>query len=285
MVLDINLSKQFIVNDVATELNLYGRTLDLTASGEGDAVTNLKELANYIRTPDDNETKPVIARAMQEAWDKVKECCMRFNAFGRKYDDNRLEAITEAVREEGNIEMIQAYRGWMFDTVKVSVQGNTTYHFALDFRGVVTNDASYSMRVNVGDNTNTVKEFVLDRNTGIVEFDYQAKEQDDIQVAVLCTSGILPEFTDTPHYTVSHNKFGNYNLQLVMPDNFNISVTSSVKSYAHRLIVDYVVAAVLKNQQQEGYTKYLATTEQTRRSLIRILQSRNSFGRVQHDWT
>ena len=59
MEIDILLAKQNICNDVAAELNLLARTIELSATSDDKAADNLRELAGYIRTPDDNETKPV----------------------------------------------------------------------------------------------------------------------------------------------------------------------------------------------------------------------------------
>lgn len=289
MELDILLSKQEIVNDVAAELNLFGRTLELGASTEDKAADNLKDLANYIRTPDDNETKPIVARAMQEGWNAVKEICQRYNAFGRKYDDNRLEAI---VTEENSTTQFSAEDFPFNDETPsnpiiglgeiLAMQPNTTYHFHLLCTGIHNNPGTLMFFVG----GHKLGEFELSPEA---HFDYKTdKAEENVQITIHKKDVEMPDIHLSYGSKVSliytFNQYGNYNLQLVMPDNFNVSVTSSITSHAHRLIVDNIVAAVLKNQQQEGYTKYLATAEKARQELLRSLQARNSFGRVQHDW-
>lgn len=285
MLLDILLKKQNIVNDVAAELNLYGRTLELSANSEDKNAANIKELANYIRTPDDNETKPVVARSMLEGWNAVKESCQRYLVRGRVQDDNRLEAITEKLTESGLVDTASiTYPATLFH---LSLQKGVTYAFQLDFSNVDDsegNEGNYKILVN-GDEAATLK---ISPTTGVFSFEYKAT--DNIQSADVVLAKADDESEDIEFsvnsipYTYSYNQYTSYNLQLDMPSNFNVSVTSSITSHAHRLIVDTIVAAVLKNQQQEGYAKYLATAEKARQDLLRSLQARNSFGRVQHDW-
>lgn len=290
MLLDIKLSKQNIVNDVAAELNLYGRTLELTAAGKDQTADNLRELANYIRTPDDNETKPIVARSMQEAWNTVKESCQRYLVVGRIDDDNRMEAITNEVIKPiycGADKFPYNDEEPSFPTVALFqipfLRANTTYTFRTECVGSHSDPGTLLLLVG----GKSLGEFTLDK---VVSF--QLKPEKDMQNAVLAVQKKdvrLPDIylEEGTIFTVSysHLEYGGYNLQLDMPGNFNVSVTSSITSHAHRLIVDSIVAAVLKNQQQDGYAKYLSTADTARLALIRSLQARNSFGRVQHDWT
>lgn len=279
---DIKLSKLNIVTDVAAALNLFGRTIEIGAQANANKeAANLQELANYIRTPDDNDTKPIVARAMQEAWNRVKETCQRYYVHGRLYDDNRLESITVPEKRDGNFDIYTPYESVLvLDLVK-----NTTYHFAFDFNGCLDQALEWNFKLE----DEIIHSCEIDSQTKIVKFDYTAKDSTDG-----CCIRLLPasandfdndKVLDSPSYIITWNRFGEYNLQLAMPDNFNIAVTSSITTYAHRFICDYIIAEVLKNQSQEGYTKYLATAGNALASLLRSLQARNSFGRVQHDWT
>ena len=282
MVIEIKLDKQNIVNDVAAELNLYGRTLELSANTDGQESVNLRELANYIRTPDDNDTKPIVARAMQESWNTVKETCQRYYVAGRHYDDNRLEAITQVSETNGYIDgsALQNDTSFLF---YISQKAGVTYRIALDFSDVSNNAGAYNILVN----GEVCRSLNINTGTGKIELNYLAKSDDMVSVELAkadSSSNTIELSASKIDYSYSCNQFTVYVLHLDMPDNYNISVTSSITSHAHRLIVDSVVAAVLKNQQQEGYTKYLATAETARLALLRSLQARNSFGRVQHDW-
>ena len=83
----ISLLKKQIVNDVATECNIIGRTLQRNPETE--------EQGSEIMTPDDELTKPIVARAMTEGFGEVKRVCQRYLLMGRDTDDNRLERINE----------------------------------------------------------------------------------------------------------------------------------------------------------------------------------------------
>lgn len=283
MLIEIKFDKQNIVNDVAAELNLYGRTLELSASSEDKESLNLKELANYIRTPDDNETKPIVARAMQEGWNSVKETCQRFYVAGRHIDDNRLEAITQEERKEGNIDAANLMNDPAFLFI-MPLRKGTTYHIELDFSDVSNNAGAYNTLIN----GKVCHKLDINPSTGKVSFDYRA-ENDEAGTVELAMDSENSQSINVSgskiDYAYTYNQFTLYMLNLEMPDNFNISVTSSITSHAHRHIVDCIVAAVLKNQQKDGYIKYVETAEIARRALLRSLQARNSFGRVQHDWT
>ena len=277
--IDIKLSKQNICDDVAAELNLYGRSIELSATADGKEATNLQELANYIRTPDDNETKPVVARAMQEAWNHVKETCQRYFVHGRYHDDNRLEAIVLTENRQGIFDLTSYYD----EVIMIDFAKNTTYRFEFDFTGCMSGSAG-SCGFKIGNDV--AHTFVLDENTEIIKFDYLAKEAGTLELKLVPAESFMEKdiVVSEPAYGITYNKYGEYNLQLSMPDNFNIGVTSSITSHAHRFIVDYIIAGVLKNQRQDGYAKYLTTAEAARKDLLRSLQARNSFGRVQHDW-
>ena len=286
MELDIKLSKQEIANDVAAELNLIGRTLELSANTDDKAAENLRELGNLIRTPDDNETKPIVARAMTEGWNAVKEACQRFLAFGRTSDDNRLESITIPESVDYLIDVILAFTTYNsgYDTgMLISLQDNTTYKFKFDFSEITAAAGKYDVILG------STLLATVDINPGTVQFNYPAKEPVSGSLKFVKHDGesqdiVFAQGTAALSVTYSYNKFDVYNLQLVMKDNFNVSMTSNITGHAHRLIVDTVMAAVLKNQKQDDYAKYLATAEVAAKKLTRSLQACNSFGRVQHDW-
>ena len=87
----IEFFKKQIVNDIGIQCNLVGKNLQSTAIQGMDTNT----IAAGIMSPDDEEVKPVVARAMTEAWDEVKKVCQRYLVYGRENDDNRLEKINE----------------------------------------------------------------------------------------------------------------------------------------------------------------------------------------------
>lgn len=291
MEIDILLNKQEICNDVAAELNLLGRTLDLSSGNDGKGGTNLRELANLIRTPDDNETKPIVARAMQEAWSSVKTICQRYNAFGRKADDNRLEAIIIKGKEDyvipDSVFPSNEFSALEFNLgVAITFLPLTTYNIELDMPGLTNSPGAFTLKVG----SHIIGDINLAQGMEKVSLSYNHGDtiEDGAFFTLVKNDLTSPDpIMDGIHQnklSYSYNHYDTYNLQLVMPNNFNVSVTSSITAHAHRHIVDTVIAAVLKNQQQDGYVKYLASAEKAGQELLRILQARNSFGRVQHDW-
>ena len=83
----ITLEKKQIVNDISVQCGIIGRTLQKQPESE--------ELAAEIMTPDDVETKPVVARSIVEAWGEVKKVCQRYLTKGRITDNNNLERIAK----------------------------------------------------------------------------------------------------------------------------------------------------------------------------------------------
>lgn len=169
----ITLNKKQIVNDISVLCGVIGRTLQKEPGSE--------ERAAEIMTPDDVETKPIVARSIVEAWGEVKRVCQRYLSRGRTVDDNRLESIVQ-------------------------------------------------------------------------------KGQGD------------------------SSEYGSFVLELVMPASFNIGLTETVKSNAHRMIVDYSMRSILADQWPEKAAEYerlyAADTENLRSSL----QARLRLTRRAADW-
>ena len=174
----ITLKKQQIVNDVSVQCGVIGRTLQKSPESE--------EQAAEIMTPDDVETKPIVARSIVEAWGEVKKVCQRYLSAGRVSDDNRLEGIATKTTTEGGEEV-------------------TTY--------------------------------------------------------------------------------GEFVLALTMPASFNIGLTETVKSNAHRMIVDYTMRAVLADQWPEKAAEYERLYAYDIENLRASLRARLRMTRRAVDWS
>ena len=251
MRIKINLSRKEITDDILAKSNVLARQMARNPETE--------ELAGDIMTPDDILVKPIVARSLTEAFGEVKKKCQKYLVFGRFTDDNRLEKIDEA---------------------------NT-----------------YEEKVTAGPATENGKHVLL---TGI---EHRITAQADIEIKVMDNeSNVLARgsnvaFTYTPlrmeEYLVFYSAeetevdvqyrwgdYGSYELELEMPKRFNIGVTESLKSAAHKLMVDYVMWQILKDQYaekaKEYYEQYIADQETLRMALI----ARSTYSRAYAaDWT
>jgi hypothetical protein len=80
--------------------------------------------------------------------------------------------------------------------------------------------------------------------------------------------------------------YGELQLKLSMPSSFNKGVTETVKSAAHKAIVDYVMRNVLMNQLVDKSKEYDAYFVQDLDDLRQALRARiTSMSRRQSDWT
>lgn len=294
MVIKITLFKRNIINDVAAECNLIGRTLETAGNADAEGkFSALKELAGYIKSPSDNETKPVVARAMTEGFNAVKEACQRFLVMGRDTDDNRLEALFEtqsreheevasSLIDQGNFADYEGNDGYLLTTL--NVVKDVTYKLVIDRKDADMYGDQGSYKLYVGNKL--VSTFEAEGKTDVVA-QWTAEKTETADVVLHLNNVDLSNMHAVEDAIVKFNftwtDFGKYEVELDI-NNFNTGVTSSVTSYAHRLIVDHIMAAILKNQQNEGYTKYITTEEAARKNLIQALQARRSFGRCTHDW-
>lgn len=308
MDIHISLGKGNILNDVAAECNLLGRRLELAGDKEGTA-NAMKELAQFIKSPSDNETKPVVARAMNEGIDLVKEACQRYIIFGRDVDDNRLEAFMEPVNANfshpisdaidvgsynvSSPDYISPDGNWLCIKIgSVSLNKGCAYVFTFNFHDANFSGGSQTAKFAFYVGQDKIDEFPAHGTpAGRCEFTASENGEADVLLAFIGENPLdigpdeMPDSVSTGNFTLSvtGRNFGSVEICLRI-ENFNPAVTSSVKSYAHRLIVDTIMAAILKDQIQDGYAKYLTTAQAARDGLIRALQARNSFGRTAHDW-
>ena len=82
--LEFNLGQ--VCNDVLTNCNLVSKSI------RDEAEADIKA---DISTPDGEETRSLICRAVTEAFGKVKYACQRYLTTGRIVDDNRLERLVK----------------------------------------------------------------------------------------------------------------------------------------------------------------------------------------------
>ena len=241
----ISLLKKQIVNDVAIECNIIGRTLQRSKETE--------EQGSDIMTPDDELTKPVVARGITEGFGEVKRVCQRYLVMGRDTDDNRLERINE-------MEKIR-------ETVTNKLGGydlvaGTPYVIAVKADKPVTLVSAMGKEIaTLGGNSQT---------------EYTP-----------ATSGRITLETDAEKVEITyyHGKFGTLELELTMPSNFNLGMTETAKSCAHRMIVDHVMYSLLLNQWPDKAVVYKDRFNADMEGLRDAMQARTKFTRRAADWS
>lgn len=254
--INIEFFKKQIVNDIGIQCNLVGKNLQSTAIQGMDTDT----IAAGIMSPDDEEVKPVVARSMTEAWDEVKKVCQRYLVYGRENDDNRLEKINEMDKTIENV---------------LSTSGGQTGNIEL------VKDTEYEIRV-VSSIPVTVKFSTTDAEIGVID------NTNDVLRYTPTQNGKLKFVTDeNEEITVTYmsGPFGSYELKLSMPPSFNTGMTSVIKSYAHRMMVDYIMNSILENQFAEKATAYYNKFTQDSTNLLNALNSRVRYSRRSHDWS
>jgi hypothetical protein len=209
-------------------------------------------------TPDDDEVKPIVARAMTEAFGEVKRKCQRYLLFGRDADDNRLERINEMEN--------------VTDKLTPSSTGTLSAYNMVASQPYILRISS-TQEVKVLDGTN-----VIATVNGTKELEYTPIAATVLKVVGDSTSSVTIKYF--------WGDFGFYDLCLSLPESFNVGMTETLKSNAHRAIVDYVMRSVLFNQLPDKSDAYLARFTSDLDSLGDTLDARiSSFVRRTADWS
>lgn len=241
----ISLLKKQIANDVAIECSVIGRTLQRNKETE--------EQGSDIMTPDDELTKPIVARAITEGFGEVKRMCQRYLVMGRDTDDNRLERINEMEKVKETVSNKQG--GY-------DLMSGTPYIIGVKASKPVTLVAANG-RVIATLNGNSQTEYTP------------------------TTSGRITLETDADkvELTYYHGTFGTLELELTMPANFNLGMTETAKSCAHRMIVDHVMYSLLLNQWPDKAVVYKERFNADMEGLRDAMQARTKFTRRAADWS
>ena len=243
--IQIKLHKKQIVNDVMAECGIIGRALQRSPETE--------EQGADIMTPDDELTKPIVARSITEGFGDVKRLCQRYLVKGRDLDDNRLERIDEMDKTEETITNKQGTYSMLRDkpyVIKVIAEKPVTLISA------------------TGEEIGFV-----DRN-GSIEY-------------IPKTTGSLSLETEAESVSITYHygEFGTLELELNMPASFNLGMTETIKSCSHRLIVDHVMFSLLFNQWPEKAGVYKERVVTSIEGLKSALQARTGFCRNAADWS
>jgi hypothetical protein len=249
----IKLFKKQIVNDVSVDCNVIGRTLQKS--------DDTAEQGAEIMSPDDEATKPIVARSISEGFAEVRRVCKRYLLTGRDTDDNRLEQIDE---RDVDKETVQA--GTTDTTCTKTLQVGKPCSIVIKTSGTVT------VTTSTGKSLGTA--------SGVAAFDYTATATDE--KIVLKSSG---DAAVEAIVSYKYGEFGTLILELAMPSSFNKGVTETIKANCHRIIVDYTVRSLLFNQYPDKAASYNERLTEDEEKLRSSLISRVGINRRASDWS
>lgn len=249
----IEINQRQVINDVQVECNAVGRALQKTEGGA--------EIAAEVMTPEDRERYPIMARAMTEAFGEVKRICQTYLVFGKTSDDNRLEEIGRECRDEETIVAIQEGTAGL-QKMRIGL----LYRIEIDCFGshvrILTNDGRILGEIDNFDEIEYVP--YCDQESIVVENMNEG-------VAYVSVTYI---YTEPERYL----------LEMDMPRTFNIGMTDTIKNCTHRMMVDYIMIALLNNLYPEKGREYAGRYEGDSEGLRNALRSRTMFQRRAEDW-
>lgn len=200
-----------------------------------------------------------MARALTEAFGLVKTKCQQYLIYGRYTDDNRLEKIDETNSYEEQVTAGPA-----------TENGKHVLLTGIDHR--ITAQADIEIKV-MDDEGN-----ILARGTNVA-FVYTPVRMDEYLVFYSAEE-------TTVDVKYNWGDFGSYELELEMPKRFNIGMTESIKSAAHKAMVDYVMYSILKDQYAEKGKEYFELYTADLETLRTALIARSTYSRAYAaDWS
>jgi hypothetical protein len=249
----IQLHKKQIVNDVSVACNVIGRTLQKS--------DETAEQGAEIMSPDDEATKPIVARSISEGFAEVRRVCKRYLVTGRDTDDNRLEQIDE---RDVDTETVNA--GTTATSCSKTLQNGKACTIVVKTSGTVTVATSGGKELGTA--------------SGVSTFEYTATTASET-ITLKSTGSEAVEATVSYKY----GEFGTLELELAMPSSFNLGVTETIKAACHRIIVDYTVRALMLDQYPDKAAVYGTRLTEDEDNLRSALVSRTSINRRAADWS
>lgn len=251
MKISIELFKNELVNDLLTHSNQIGSVLVMNPETE--------ELGGDIMTPDDNATKPIVARSLTLAFGQLKGIFQKYLLYGRYTDDNRLEKIDETNHYSESVQSSP-----LLSECKYRLLTGIPYTIS------VTSEKEVTIMDNQGK--------ILTRGTE-TKFDYTPVRMEEY-LTVISNEETAVEIK------YSWGEFGKFELLLEMPSRFNIGLTETLKSLSHAFMVNYTMYAILKDRLPEKAKEYAVLTSSEAEELRKALRARTAYGRpYAADWS
>lgn len=211
-----------------------------------------EEKGGDIMNLDDPITMPIVARAITEGFGEVKRICQRYLIMGRDTDDNRLERINDMLK------------------FKETVQSGNLGNYSL------LTGQTYLIRVSEECSVMTSEDVLIKNLSKGSELEYTATGVERLKF--ICDA-------DNVEVTYLQGEFGALELELSMPSTFNLGMTETAKSCAHRIIVDYVMQSLLQNQWSDKAAEYAAKLINDAAGLRNAIHARTTFRRNAPDWS
>jgi len=266
----LSFSLEQVCNDLLSNCNLISKNM------VDEAVADIRA---DIQSPDSQETRSLICRAITEAWGKVKYQAQRYLTSGRAVDDNSLERIASYgdvpifwSRIDSDFSKLVGFNDFSQSDIlnvehikpTVRISGETDQDIVVAIADGISFDV-YDHHGNA-----LVLDAKSDKDT--VNFYANAYSLDRTRYNVWRFSdcdAVSITFDDSA-FPMQYEKL---NLLLHI-DNFNLGVTDALKSSIHKFLVDYVTARFLKDLAPEKAAEYVDSATADQESIRMCLNAR-----------
>lgn len=266
----LSFSLEEICNDLLSNCNLISKNM------VDEAVADIRA---DVQSPDSQETRSLICRAITEGWGKVKYQAQRYITQGRSVDDNSLERIAAYAdikmlwtRVGSDEDLLVGYGSFTKDDIIVVEHPKPTVLF--------DGEAGKDIVIAVADKTSFDaydahgKALVLN---GVAAQDTVAYydnvyKLDGVRYNAFRFPGLMKVRVvfDDAAFAINYERL---NL-LLRIDNFNLAVTDALKSSIHKFMVDYVTFRFLKDLSPDKAAKYEEAAVADQESIRKCLNSR-----------
>lgn len=276
----LSISLEQVCNDLLSNCNLISKNM------VDEAVADIRA---DVQSPDSDETRSLICRAITEGWGKVKFQAQRYLTQGRAVDDNTLERIATY----GDItmfwklidstdSMIIGYGSFTKDD-RIGVEHakptvNITGQAQKDIVIAVPDGLSFDVHDAYG-HALILNAKAADDTVGYYDNAYKI---DGVRLNGYRFPGISAisiTFDDSAFTQV----YETLNLLLRIP-NFNLGVTDALKSSIHKFMVDYVTFRFLRDLAPEKAAEYKEAAEDDQQSIRQCLNSRERLYTRRASW-
>ena len=251
-----------------------------------EAVTDIRA---DIQTPDSQETRSLICRAVTEGWGEVKYQAQRYLTQGRAVDDNSLERIATY----GDIgmywrlidsadSMITGYGSFTkedrIDVEHAKPTVNITGQAQKDIVIAVPDGLSFDVYDAYG-HALVLNAEASEDTVGYYDNAYKIDGKRYNGYRFPGISALSVTFDDTA-FSIQYEKL---NLLLRIP-NFNLGVTDALKSSIHKFLVDYVTCRFLRDLNPDKAAEYEAAAASDQESIRKCLNARAQLYTRRASW-
>ena len=276
----LSFSLEQVCNDLLSNCNLISKNM------VDEAVADIRA---DIQSPDSQETRSLICRAITEGWGMVKYQAQRYLTSGRSIDDNSLERIASYGditmlwnRMDSEADMIVGYGSFTRDDIvtvehakpTVRISGESGKDIVIAVPQNISFDAyDYSGKalvINAEAQSDAIGYYANGYRLDGVFYDiYRFPAQMVVRVTF-----------DDSAFSIQYEKL---NL-LLRIDNFNTGVTDALKSSIHKFLVDYVTCRFLRDLNPAKAAEYEAAATSDQDSIRKCLNARARIYNRRASW-